>query len=198
MERQTGEKPNGISLLTFGGLFRVKPLDAILANADEPEHQLNRALGPVQLTLFGVGAIIGAGIFTTVGTAAAGEAGVRLGAGPALMLSFVITAIACAFTALCYAEFAAMVPISGSAYTYSYATLGEVVAWIIGWDLIIEYAVGNIAVAISWANYFKTLVAGLHIPGIAPNGIIIPDWISMDYRTAAKVPGVLEGAPHVF
>jgi APA family basic amino acid/polyamine antiporter len=114
------------------------------------------------------------------------------------MVSFVITAIVCGFTALCYAEFASMVPISGSAYTYSYATLGEVIAWIIGWDLIIEYAVGNIAVAISWANYFKTLVAGLHIPGIAPNGIIIPDWISMDYRTAAKVPGVYESAPHIF
>jgi len=76
--------------------------------------------------------------------------------------------------------------------------LAKFIAWIIGWDLIIEYAVGNIAVAISWANYFKTLVAGLHIPGIAPNGIIIPDWISMDYRTAAKVPGVYESAPHIF
>jgi len=182
---------------SFPGLFRVKSLDAILQDAEEPEHQLKRALGPVQLTLFGIGAIIGAGIFATIGTAAAGDAN-RLGAGPALMISFVITAIVCAFTALCYAEFASMVPISGSAYTYSYATLGEVIAWIIGWDLIIEYAVGNIAVAISWANYFKTLVAGLHIPVIAPNGIIIPDWISMDYRTAAKVPGVLEGAPHVF
>jgi APA family basic amino acid/polyamine antiporter len=183
--------------MTFRGLFRVKPLDAILEDAEEPEHQLKRALGPVQLTLFGIGAIIGAGIFATIGTAAAGDAN-RPGAGPALMISFVITAIVCSFTALCYAEFASMVPISGSAYTYSYATLGEVIAWIIGWDLIIEYAVGNIAVAISWANYFKTLVAGLHIPGIAPTGIIIPDWISMDYRTAAKVPGVYESAPHIF
>ncbi|HJQ26236.1 MAG TPA: amino acid permease [Blastocatellia bacterium] len=188
MERQTGEKPNGTSVLTFGGLFRVKSLDAILANADEPEHQLKRALGPVQLTLFGVGAIIGAGIFTTVGTAAAGEAGVRLGAGPALMLSFVITAIACAFTALCYAEFAAMVPISGSAYTYSYATLGEVVAWIIGWDLIIEYAVGNIAVAIGWAQYFNTFLEGF--------GIHVPDWLVNNYRTAT--PEVIANAPHIF
>ena len=187
----------GVNRTTFRGLFRVKPLDAILEDAEEPEHQLKRALGPVQLTLFGIGAIIGAGIFATIGTAAAGDAN-RPGAGPALMVSFVITAIVCAFTALCYAEFASMVPISGSAYTYSYATLGEVIAWIIGWDLIIEYAVGNIAVAISWANYFKTLLAGLHIPGIAPNGIIIPDWISMDYRTAAKVPGVYENAPHIF
>jgi len=196
MRSKQADQPS-VNLMTFRGLFRVKPLDAILEDAEEPEHQLKRALGPVQLTLFGVGAIIGAGIFATIGTAAAGDAN-RLGAGPALMVSFVITAIVCAFTALCYAEFASMVPISGSAYTYSYATLGEVIAWIIGWDLIIEYAVGNIAVAISWANYFKTLVAGIHIPGIAPHGIIIPDWISMDYRTAAKVPGVYESAPHIF
>ncbi|HYV07789.1 MAG TPA: amino acid permease [Blastocatellia bacterium] len=195
MGKAEADKPGVTS--TFRGLFRVKSLDSILKDAEEPEHQLRRALGPVQLTLFGIGAIIGAGIFATIGTAAAGDAN-RPGAGPALMVSFVITAIVCGFTALCYAEFASMVPISGSAYTYSYATLGEVVAWIIGWDLIIEYAVGNIAVAISWANYFKTLVAGLHIPGIAPNGIHIPDWISMDYRTAAKVPGVYENAPHLF
>lgn len=195
MERK--REQSGVNTMTFRGLFRVKPLDAILEDAEEPDHQLKRALGPVQLTLFGIGAIIGAGIFATIGTAAAGDAN-RPGAGPALMVSFVITAIVCAFTALCYAEFASMVPISGSAYTYSYATLGEVIAWIIGWDLIIEYAVGNIAVAISWANYFKTLVAGLRIPGIAPNGIHIPDWISMDYRTAAKVPGVYENAPHIF
>jgi APA family basic amino acid/polyamine antiporter len=196
MRSKQADQPS-VNRMTFRGLFRVKPLDAILEDAEEPEHQLKRALGPVQLTLFGVGAIIGAGIFATIGTAAAGDAN-RLGAGPALMVSFVITAIVCAFTALCYAEFASMVPISGSAYTYSYATLGEVIAWIIGWDLIIEYAVGNIAVAISWANYFKTLVAGIHIPGIAPHGIIIPDWISMDYRTAGKVPGVYESAPHIF
>jgi APA family basic amino acid/polyamine antiporter len=175
--------------ITFGGLFRVKPLEQILSDAEEPEYKLRRALGPLQLTLFGIGAIIGAGIFATIGTAAAGDAN-RPGAGPALMLSFVITAIVCGFTALCYSEFASMVPISGSAYTYSYATLGEVIAWIIGWDLIIEYAVGNIAVAISWANYFKTFVRGF--------GIQIPDWLSMDYRTAAKVPGVFESAPHIF
>ena len=196
METKTADQPS-VNQATFRGLFRVKSLDSILRDAEEPEHQLKRALGPVQLTLFGIGAIIGAGIFATIGTAAAGDAN-RPGAGPALMVSFLITAIVCGFTALCYAEFASMVPISGSAYTYSYATLGEVIAWIIGWDLIIEYAVGNIAVAISWANYFKTLVAGLHIPGIAPTGIHIPDWISMDYRTAAKVPGVYESAPHIF
>src|SRR5262249_9643155 len=136
-------KQAGKSGMSFRGLFSVKSLDSILKDSEEPEHQLKRALGPVQLTLLGIGAIIGAGIFAHGGPAAAGDAN-RPGAGPALMFWFVITAVVCGFTALCYAEFASMVPISGSAYTYSYSTLGEVVAWIIGWDLIIEYAVGNI------------------------------------------------------
>ncbi len=180
--------------MSFRSLFVTKSLDGILDEAEKPEYRLRRALGPFQLTLLGIGAIIGAGIFATIGTAAAGDA-YRPGAGPALMISFVITAIVCAFTALCYAEFASMVPISGSAYTYSYGTLGELVAWIIGWDLIIEYAVGNIAVAISWANYFKTFVRGF--------GIIIPDWASMDYRTAGRIVDasgaqtVFRDAPHV-
>jgi basic amino acid/polyamine antiporter, APA family len=169
------------------GIFSTKKLDDILKDAESPTGTLRRALGPVQITLLGIGAIIGAGIFATIGTAAAGDAH-RLGAGPGLMISFVIAAIVCAFVALCYAEIAAMVPISGSAYTYSYATLGELIAWIIGWDLIIEYAVGNVAVAISWANYFKTLVRQA--------GIIIPDWISMDLVTARKIPGLIESAPH--
>jgi len=169
-------------------LFRTKSLDALVHEGEEPKHQLKRVLGAFYVVMLGIGAIIGAGIFATIGTAAAGDA-MRPGAGPALMLSFVLTAIACGFAALCYAEFSAMVPISGSAYTYSYGTLGELVAWIIGWDLIIEYAVGNVAVAISWANYFKTFVAGF--------GIIIPDWMSIDYRTAAKIPGLLEHAPHI-
>jgi len=184
----------GMPAMSFRGLFRVKSLDSILRDSEEPEHQLKRALGPVQLTLLGIGAIIGAGIFATIGTAAAGDPN-RPGAGPALMISFVITAVVCGFTALCYAEFASMVPISGSAYTYSYATLGEVVAWIIGWDLIIEYAVGNIAVAISWANYFKTLIEGINIGG---HHVTIPAWLSTDYRTAARLPGVLDNAPHIF
>jgi APA family basic amino acid/polyamine antiporter len=170
-------------------LFRTKSLDALVHEGEEPIHQLKRALSAFDVVMLGIGAIIGAGIFATIGTAAAGDLS-RPGAGPALMLSFVLTAIACGFAALCYAEFAAMVPISGSAYTYSYGTLGELVAWIIGWDLIIEYAVGNVAVAISWANYFKTFVAGF--------GIIIPDWMSIDYRTASKIPGLLENAPHLF
>ncbi|HUX59697.1 MAG TPA: amino acid permease, partial [Ignavibacteriaceae bacterium] len=169
-------------------LFRTKSLDALVHEGEEPKHQLKRVLGAFDVVMLGIGAIIGAGIFATIGTAAAGDA-MRPGAGPALMLSFVLTAIACGFAALCYAEFSAMVPISGSAYTYSYGTLGELVAWIIGWDLIIEYAVGNVAVAISWANYFKTFVAGF--------GINIPDWMSIDYRTAAKIPGLLEHAPHI-
>ncbi|MEP7307170.1 MAG: amino acid permease [Acidobacteriota bacterium] len=170
-------------------LFRTKSLDAILSDGESPQHQLKRTLGAFDVVMLGIGAIVGAGIFATIGTAAAGDAA-RPGAGPALILSFVLTAVACGFAALCYAEFAAMVPISGSAYTYAYATLGELVAWIIGWDLIIEYAVGNVAVAISWGNYFKTLVSGF--------GIIIPDWLSTDYRTAAHIPGLFASAPHIF
>jgi basic amino acid/polyamine antiporter, APA family len=172
------------------GIFRTKNLDDILASAQEEGHSLKRTLGPINVTLLGIGAIIGAGIFATVGTAAAGDA-VRPGAGPSLMLSFVITAIVCAFTALCYAEMAAMVPISGSAYTYSYATLGELVAWIIGWDLMLEYAIGNVAVAISWANYFRSFVEDAF-------GINIPQWLSTDFRTARKIPGLIESAPHIF
>jgi APA family basic amino acid/polyamine antiporter len=170
-------------------LFRRKSLDAILSEGAAPEHQLKRSLGAFDVVMLGIGAIVGAGIFATIGTAAAGDP-TRPGAGPALILSFAVTACGCGFAALCYAEFAAMVPISGSAYTYAYATLGELVAWIIGWDLIIEYAVGNVAVAISWGNYFKTLVAGF--------GIVIPAWLSTDYRTAAHIPGLFESAPHLF
>ena len=170
-------------------LFRRKAMDQLVADAEEPGHRLKKALGPVDVTALGIGAIIGAGIFATIGTAAAGDP-TRPGAGPGLILSFVFTAIACGFAALCYAEFAAMIPISGSAYTYAYATLGELIAWIIGWDLIIEYAVGNVAVAISWGNYFKTLISGF--------GIIVPDWLSTDYRTAAHIPGLFDRAPHLF
>ena len=169
------------------GIFRTKNLDDILASAGGPQFSLKRTLGAFNVTLIGIGAIIGAGIFATVGTAASGTAE-RAGAGPSLMLSFVITAIVCGFTALCYAELASMVPISGSAYTYSYATLGELVAWIIGWDLIIEYAIGNVAVAISWAEFFNRLLRNL--------GIHVPDWLTQNYRTAT--PEVLAGAPHIF
>lgn len=170
-------------------LFRRKTLDRLTAEAEEPNHRLKKALGPLDVTALGVGAIIGAGIFATIGTAAAGDP-TRPGAGPGLILSFLLTAIACGFAALCYAEFAAMIPISGSAYTYAYATLGELVAWIIGWDLIIEYAVGNVAVAISWGNYFKTLISSF--------GLTVPDWLSTDYRTAGHIPGLFDRAPHIF
>jgi APA family basic amino acid/polyamine antiporter len=179
------------------GLFRTKNLDDILAAAGGPQFSLRRTLGAFNVTLIGIGAIVGAGIFATVGTAAAGDAS-RPGAGPSLMLSFVITAVVCAFTALCYAEMASMVPISGSAYTYSYATLGEFVAWIIGWDLIIEYAVGNIAVAISWAEYFAKLMRNL--------GVDIPPWLATNYRAAAalkladpaKYDELFRNVPHLF
>ncbi|MCB1033786.1 MAG: amino acid permease [Acidobacteria bacterium] len=171
------------------GLFATKSVRGILEEAREQPQTLRRALGPVHVTLLGVGAIIGAGIFATIGTAAAGDAH-RLGAGPALMVSFLLAGAVCAIVALCYAELASRVPISGSAYTYSYATLGELVAWIIGWDLIIEYAVGNVAVAISWANYFKTF--------LAEAGVRVPAWLSTDWHTAQRIPGLLESAPHAF
>ena len=161
-------------------LFATKSLDRLVSDTRDPERQLRRSLGVVQLTALGIGAIIGAGIFSSVGSAAAGGSA-HLGAGPAVVLSFVLTAVACAFAALCYAEFAAMVPVAGSAYTYAYATLGELIAWVIGWDLILEYAIGNVAVAISWANYFNTLVQGL--------GVNLPPWLTVDYATAhARMP----------
>jgi APA family basic amino acid/polyamine antiporter len=136
---------------------------------------LKRSLGKWHLTALGVGATIGAGIFATTGTAIVGDAA-RPGAGPAIVFSFLLTAIACGFAALCYAEFAAMVPIAGSAYTYAYTSIGEFVAWIIGWDLIVEYAVGNIGVAIGWSGHFKELMTHF--------GVHIPAWLSTDYRSA--------------
>jgi APA family basic amino acid/polyamine antiporter len=136
---------------------------------------LKRSLGKWHLTALGVGATIGAGIFATTGTAIVGDQ-FRPGAGPAIVLSFLLTALTCGFAALCYAEFAAMVPISGSAYTYAYASLGELVAWIIGWDLIIEYAVGNIGVAIGWSGYFRELLSHF--------GLSLPAWLATDYRSA--------------
>ncbi len=158
-------------------LFRRKSLDTLVGETTEPQHQLRRALGPVQLTLLGVGAIVGAGIFSTAGTAAAGG-GEHTGAGPALIVSFLIVAVACGFAALCYSEFAAMVPVSGSAYTYAYATLGELAAWLIGWDLILEYAISNAAVAVSWSAYFQALLANFHLH--------IPGWLSTDFRSAMQ------------
>lgn len=156
-------------------LFRIKSIEAVLADPEANPHPLRRVLGPVHLTLFGVGAIVGAGIFALAGTAAAGD-GLRPGAGPAIVLSFVATGIVCAFTALCYAEFASLAPISGSAYTYAYTSLGEIIAWIIGWDLILEYAVGNVAVAVSWSGYFCEFLRGF--------GLEFPRWFATDLRAA--------------
>ena len=176
-------------------LFTRKPI----ADLQGGEHGLRRVLGAGDLIMLAIGAVIGAGIFGAIGTAAAGQIGpIRrsdpLGAGPALVLSFVLLGVACALAALCYAELASMIPQAGSAYAYSYATLGELVAWIIGWDLILEYAVGNVAVAISWGDYFNTLLRGFNLT--------IPVWLTTGYRTALlssdpAVHGLLQSAPHI-
>lgn len=178
-------------------LFSRKPISALLLDGETP-NALRRVLGAGDLIMLAIGAVIGAGIFGAIGTAAAGQldaAGrvVRSGAGPALVLSFILLGFACALAALCYAELASMIPQAGSAYAYSYATLGEIVAWIIGWDLILEYAVGNVAVAISWGDYFKTLTSGM---------FGLPVWLSTGYRTALLSPdpqvhGLLLAAPHL-
>jgi APA family basic amino acid/polyamine antiporter len=185
-------------------LFARKPVDQLTSEA-ETGMGLRRALGKWDLTALGVGAIIGAGIFATTGSAIAGG-GSHIGAGPAIVISFLLTAVACGFAALCYAEFAAMIPIAGSAYTYAYAALGELIAWIIGWDLIIEYAVGNVAVAISWSGHFHELLRTV--------GLEFPAWLATDYRSAFQAAGkvaagaadpamqylatAVSAAPHVF
>ena len=151
-------------------LFRKKQIGDILRDIPDSEHGgMKRNLKLRDLTAMGIAAIVGAGIFSTIGTAASYG-------GPAVSLLFVFTAIACGFSAMCYAEFASRVPVSGSAYTYAYASFGELVAWIIGWDLIMEYAVGNIAVAISWSDYFTALLTGF--------GLHFPEWLGMDYASA--------------
>src|SRR6478672_3186238 len=129
-------------------LFARKSLETLLQEM-AGENRLRRVLGPIQLTALGVGAIIGAGIFVMTGRAAAQDAG------PGIMLSYVVAGLGCAMAALCYAEFAAMAPVAGSAYTYAYATLGELLAWIIGWDLVLEYAMACACVASSWSKYFN-------------------------------------------
>jgi APA family basic amino acid/polyamine antiporter len=180
-------------------LFRRKPIAALMADTEHETQALTRVLGARDLVMLAIGAVIGAGIFGAIGTAAAGQVlpngeVVRYGAGPALVLSFMLLGGACALAALCYAELASMIPQAGSAYAYAYATLGEVLAWIIGWDLILEYAVGNVAVAISWGDYTKTLLHGL--------GVTVPDWLSTGYRTALlsadpATHALLESAPRV-
>ncbi len=179
-------------------LFQRKPIAALVSET-EGSQGLQRTLGAGDLIMLAIGAVIGAGIFGAIGTAAAGQIGpngevIRQGAGPALVFSFLLLGGACALAGLCYAELASMIPQAGSAYAYSYATLGELVAWIIGWDLILEYAVGNVAVAISWGDYFNTLLRGF--------GVQLPIWMTTGYRTALlsadpQVHGLLTAAPHV-
>src|SRR5215510_12056538 len=174
-------------------LFRKKSIPDILNEAqsglsDGHGHGagLKKVLGVRDLTFFGIAAVIGAGIFSGIGTAASNG-------GPGVVFLFVFTAIACGFAALCYAEFASTVPVSGSAYTYSYVAFGELIAWIIGWDLLMEYAIGNIAVAISWSDYFTGLLAGY--------GINVPQYLAMDFLSAsrgfeaegAKIGALLQG-----
>src|SRR3990167_748618 len=149
-------------------LLKTKSIEQLVGDVERGGKALRRTLTATDLTLLGIGAIIGTGIFVLTGTAAANQAG------PGILLSYVLAGTACAFAALCYAEFASLIPISGSAYTYAYATLGELVAWIIGWDLILEYAVGNVAVAIAWSSYFGSL---LHFFGVD-----LPFWLSHSYR----------------
>jgi len=165
----------------------------------ESAHSLKRVRGAGDLVVQAIGAVIGAGIFGAIGTAAAGQFDadgnmIRAGAGPALVFSFLLLGLACALAGLCYAELASMIPQAGSAYAYSYATLGELVAWIIGWDLILEYAVGNVAVAISWGDYFTTLMRTI--------GLDLPAFLTTGYRTALLSPnpdvhGLLQSAPHI-
>jgi APA family basic amino acid/polyamine antiporter len=185
-------------------LFRRKSVAEFESDISE-RGGLKRSLTKWHLTALGIGATIGAGIFVATGTAIVGDAA-RPGAGPAIILSFILTAVACGFAALCYAEFAAMVPVSGSAYTYAYASLGELVAWIIGWDLIIEYAVGNIGVAIGWSGYFRELISHF--------GLDLPAWLATDPRSAQMAASAIAGgatdastqylasaltsAPHIF
>ena len=177
-------------------LFKRKPIEDLVP---EGEHGLKRVLTAGDLVMLAIGAVIGAGIFGAIGTAAAGQVDangtvIRYAAGPALVFSFLLLGGACALAALCYAELAAMIPQAGSAYAYTYATLGEFVAWIIGWDLVLEYAVGNVAVAISWGDYFNTLLRGV--------GVEFPQWLTTGYRTAAlsanpEIHGLLDTAPRL-
>jgi APA family basic amino acid/polyamine antiporter len=162
-------------------LLRTKSIEQLVGDVEQGGKALKRTLTAFDLTLLGIGAIIGTGIFVLTGTAAANQAG------PGIVLSYVIAGLACGFAALCYAEFAAMIPISGSAYTYAYATLGEVFAWMIGWDLILEYAVGSMTVAVGWSGYFQRILAGF--------GLHLPVWMtaSPDVATGALVnlPAIL-------
>ncbi|HEY7837922.1 MAG TPA: amino acid permease [Terriglobales bacterium] len=219
-----------------GQFWRTKSIDKLIADSERPGQRLKKTLGPWSLTALGIGAIIGSGIFVLTGTAAAGEhfevpsllhaqifdiigslihrgnlSGAlmhgRPPAGPAIAISFILVAVACSFAGLCYAELASMIPIAGSAYTYSYATLGELVAWIIGWDLILEYAVSNVAVAVGFAGYFNSLLMqmGIHLPAqlsqpVWQNGartgawFNLPGFVVVMLLTVLLVRGVRESA----
>src|SRR5438132_11362962 len=146
----------------MANLWLRKPLSTLTAESSDGEHALKKTLGATNLIALGIGAIIGAGLFVRTAAAAANNAG------PSVTLAFVVAAVGCAFAGLCYAEFASMIPIAGSAYTYSYATLGELVAWIIGWDLVLEYAIGAATVGIAWSEYLNRLL------GILPGHMHIP------------------------
>ncbi|MDU1890143.1 MAG: amino acid permease [Dysgonomonas sp.] len=165
--------------MNLNSFIRKKSIDSISGDVDSVGSGMKRVLGVRDLTLFGIAAIVGAGIFSTIGRAA-------FHGGPAVSLLFVFVAIACIFTALCYAQFASMISVSGSAYTYTYVSLGEVFAWIIGWALILEYAVSNMVIAISWSEYFTTLLQGF--------GVTWPDWLAIGYSSAHKAYNmVLQG-----
>src|SRR6187431_2955332 len=155
-------------------LLRTKSFEQLVGDAESGAKALKRTLTAMDLTLLGIGAIIGTGIFVLTGTAAANQAG------PGIMVSYLAAGLACGFAALCYAEFASMIPIAGSAYTYAYATLGELFAWMIGWDLILEYAVGSMTVAIGWSGYMQKLLHGA--------GIDLPVWMS---AAPGSAPGTL-------
>jgi APA family basic amino acid/polyamine antiporter len=184
-------------------LFRTKPIEQILADADHPTHRLKKTLTAWDLTCLGIGAIIGTGIFVLIGTAIVGDSH-RPGAGPGIVLSFILSGMTCALAALCYAEMSAMIPVAGSAYTFSYATLGEMLAWLTGWNLILEYGVACVAVAIGWSGYFNNLLtlAGLdlpywatHPPGGPDGGIAnIPAAIIVLLVTIILVIGIKESA----
>ena len=213
-------------------LFQTKDIDRLIADSEEPGHRLERLLGPWSLIGLGVGAVIGTGIFVLTGTAAAGETVTvpsilkapvldlllhgsevvstygRPGAGPGISLSFLLTAVVCGFAALCYAELASMIPVAGSAYTYAYATLGELVAWIIGWDLILEYAVSNMAVAVGFSAYLNDLfdsVFGFRLPAVLSRPPIeggeltgawfnLPAFLILMILTVLLVRGIRESA----
>lgn len=164
--------------MNLKNLLRKKSVAQVMQNAaNEQEHNLSKHLTAIDLTALGIAAIIGAGIFTTIGKASADG-------GPGVVFLFIFTAIACSFAAFAYAEFASLVPVSGSAYTYSYVAFGELVAWIIGWALIMEYAIGNVTVAIGWSEYFTSLLSQININALNIHGIHLPTWMTQDILTA--------------